>query len=298
MVTYKSFFQPHGQINSLEDMGYKLPGINRRPAIHDMHAMFHDKVATVTWRACSNSTGNSFGRGIHIHKCSSLRIWTPCPLHETYRVIAERKDASITPVLPTSSEVNVDNECGFCASVAIESRCNVECDFEWYRFITFRAQLGNCIHDIPTAFYEGTATTTTKVYITNISSTDADITEISNSETNTERISRLAKGILARHRSTRSGPCHICNNINTAAKFWHASPITSPWPGIAADVSLCQRCYQVYYRAVKRGVAPIFADVHYDSAYGRPPDTQAHSSAGTRPPREITAPHHPNHDLT
>ena len=188
------------------------------------------------------------------------------------------------PGVPTIIEDDADHECGYCAFDAIELRCNFEREFKWYRFFTFRAQLGNCIHDIPTAIYKGTLTTTNKAFITNILSTDADIIGITNSETNTERISRLARGILARHRSTRSGPCHICNNINTAAKFWHASPITNPWPGIAADVSLCQRCYQVYYRAVKRGVAPIFADVHYDSAYGRPPDTQAHSSVGTRPP--------------
>jgi hypothetical protein len=264
-TSYKSFFQPHGQINSLEDIGYKLPGIQRRPAIDEMHALFCDKVAVATWRACNSNKGNSFGRGVVIPKLATLNIWKPCPLHETYRTIAERK------ATPSTVTLTSDMECETCAFNDIEARCNLERDFKWYRLLTFRRQLGNCIHDLPTILPIKAIATTSKKFITNISSTDSVAQYISSDETHTQRISRLASAIVKRHRGTRTGPCHICSNANTAAKFWHASPITNPWPGIAADASLCQRCYQIFYRAVKRSVAPIFEDRHCNK--GRPPDS-------------------------
>jgi len=222
--------------------------------------------------------GHSFGRGVLIPRSSSLNIWVPCPLHETYRIIADRKEAS-----DNNPDTGNDMECSFCALDIIEESIETERDRKWYRLLTFRRQLGNCIHDIPTAPIRvatetrNTGTPTTDSFLTNVSSTDASIFEISSSETSTERISRLAKDILQRHRTARVGPCHICNNVNTAAKCWHVSPMSSPWPGIAADVPLCQRCYQIFYRAVKRGSAPVFADIHPGSAYGRPPDGDTHS---------------------
>jgi len=167
-----------------------------------------------------------------------------------------------------------ENECDICAIDAIEALCDVERVIKWYRLLSFNAQLGNCIHDLPSVRPTSTSMNNIHSSITNIISTDADFTVIA---TNTERISRLAKDILQRHRATRVGPCHICNNANTAAKCWHVSPMSNPWPGIAADVPLCQRCYQIFYRAVKRGAAPVFADIHASSAYGRPPDSNIHS---------------------
>ena len=79
IVSYKTCFQPHGQINSLEDIGHKLPGIQRRPAIHEMHPAYFDKVAIAIWHTCCSNSGNSFGRGVYIPKTASLNIWFPCP---------------------------------------------------------------------------------------------------------------------------------------------------------------------------------------------------------------------------
>jgi len=263
VVAYKTFFQPHGQINSLEDIGYKLPGIHRRPAVHEMHPAYFDRVATAIWRTCCSNAGNSFGRGVLIPRSSSLNIWVPCPLHETYRIIADRKEAS-----DNNPDTGNDMECSFCALDIIEESIETERDCKWYRLLTFRRQLGNCIHDIPTApIRVATETRNTGKHITNVVATDANICDITTEETNVQRISRLAKAIVNRQRNTRTGPCHICHSTSTAAKFWHASPISNPWPGIAADSALCQRCFQIFYRSVKRGVKPIFADIH-----GRPPD--------------------------
>ena len=111
-------------------------------------------------------------------------------------------------------------ECDSCAFDVIEGQCNLERELKWYRFLSFRAQLGNCIHDLPTARLQAvTDTCKTKTFITNISSTDAESSDIDTAETHIQRISRLASVIVKRHRNTRAGPCHICNNSNTAAKF-------------------------------------------------------------------------------
>ena len=86
--------------------------------------------------------GNSFGRGVYI-KSSSINVWSPCPLHETYRTIAERK----TYTEPAGGNNSNDLECELCACDCIEDRCLHEWTFKWYRFISFSSQAKNCIHD-------------------------------------------------------------------------------------------------------------------------------------------------------
>ena len=282
-IAYKVFFQPHGQISTLSSFGQtKLPGFHRKLILNDMHPNFMNIFYAAIWRACMSNSGNSFGRGVYIHS-SSLNIWTPCPLHEAYRVIANRKTnvASTTTTVDNNSvppiasnacidDVEDDHECTICAIDYLDSICMRESTIKWFRLLSFGRQSNDCIHELnpfidkPSSSSEAAHVSATT--LTNITSTDANVGDLLFSETNVERISRLARDIINRQRMPRNGPCHICHSSTTAAKYWHASPISNPWPGIAADTSLCQRCFQIYYRAVRRGSTPIFAD------HARPPD--------------------------
>jgi hypothetical protein len=278
VIPYKTFFKPHGQINTLSTLGYsKLPGIHRRPILHILHDTFDSIVTANSWRVCMTDSGNSFGRGVYV-KGISLNVWTPCPLHETYRIIDKRKEQSASisasPEVANDGVNDEDMECDFCAFDHIEAICLVERDFYWYRFFSYKGQISKCMHIYEVREGENNvidkASASDAVIIssiTNLVGTDASAIEMPTSETSIERISRLAKDIVNRHRVKKKGPCHICRSTTTAAKFWHTSPISNPWPGIAADMVLCQKCYQIFYRAVRRGVAPIFIDAHT-----RPPD--------------------------
>jgi len=136
--SFKAFFKPYGQISSLSAFGYpKLPGFHRKPVLHNMSDKFSNIVAAASWRACMSSSGNSFGRGVYISS-TPLNIWTPCPLHETYRVIDKRKTEaarSSSSMNTISVDVHIDNssdyECNFCAIDIIEDRCQLESTFKW-----------------------------------------------------------------------------------------------------------------------------------------------------------------------
>jgi hypothetical protein len=200
-------------------------------------------------------SGNSFGRGVYV-KGIPLNVWTPCPLHETYRIIDKRKEQSASisasPEVVNDGVNDEDMECDFCAFDHIEAICLVERDFYWYRFFSYKGQISKCMHIYEVR--EGDNNVIDKASasdaviissITNLVGTDASAIDMPTSETSIERISRLAKDIVNRHRVKKKGPCHICRSTTTAAKFWHTSPITNPWPGIAADMVLCQKCAKV-----------------------------------------------------